>query len=139
MEMSNLKHLNYWYWLGSFMALIYGCNHLFRPHHIAQSWGLPSWQHEDTVDFARLLGVWILFQSIVAAVIAKELKDLKIRYYMTIAHVFKNLFAFLLRCQMWKTGRYPITPGFIMSTGADLLFTLGYGYFLVFPEKEKKN
>jgi hypothetical protein len=137
--MAELKYLNFWYWFGAILALFYGINHLSRPHSIAKAWGLPGWQHAETIDFVRLLGVWIFFQSIVATVIAKDLKDLKVRYSMTAAHVLKNLFAFLLRCQMWKSGRYPITTGFMMSTGADLLFVFGYGYFLVFPEKEAKK
>ena len=120
---NDLRGLNFWYWFGSLLALIYGINHLFRPNQIAQSWGLTAWSSEETIDFVRLLGVWILFQSLVAAVIAYYVKDVKIRYLLTVAHVFKNLGAFLLRCRMLMSGRYdPITTGFKISTFADLLF-----------------
>ncbi len=135
-----LTGLNFWYWFGSLLALIYGVNHLFRPDSIAKSWGLNSWQVEETRDFARLLGVWILFQSIIAFVVAKYVDNLQARYFITLAHVFKNFGAFLLRCRMWQSGRYdPITTGFMISTFADLIFTFGYGYYIVFPEKERSK
>ena len=132
----HLRELNSWYWLGSLVALGYGFNHLFRPEVIAHSWGLSNWAVEETVDFVRLLGVWILFQSIIAGIIAYFLKDIRTRYFLTVAHVFKNAVAFLLRLRMWTSGRYdPITSGFKISTFADLLFLFGYGYYVIFPEK----
>ena len=134
---NHLRGLNFWYWLGALLALTYGFNHLFRPEVIAQSWGFSNWAVEETVDFVRLLGVWILFQSFIAGIIAYSLKDIRIRYFLTVAHVFKNAAAFLLRLRMWTSGRYdPITSGFKISTFGDLLFAIGYGYFLIFPEKE---
>ena len=128
--------LNSWYWLGSVMALVYGGIHVTHPHYLAASWGVKggTWDPQ-TADFVRLLGVWILFQSMIAAVVPVYVKDFEVRYYITIAHVFKNLAAFLLRVGMWYSGRYdPIYRGFIVSTAADLIFAAGYGYFLIFPE-----
>jgi hypothetical protein len=134
----HLSALNRWYWFGSLLALVYGYKHVFDPHSIASSWGRSHWQHEETVDFVRLLGVWIIFQSIVAACIARCIKNVEYRYYLTIAHAFKNFAAFWLRVYMWSSGRYdPITTGFMVSTFADLLFSFGYGYFMAFPEKSK--
>jgi hypothetical protein len=129
--------LNAWYWFGCIAALLYGIKHLSDPNDIARSWGLTQFS-DVTQDFARLLGVWILFQSGVAAITASHIKDLQSRYYMTVMHVFKNFVAFLVRCHMWRSERYPITNGFMLSTFADLLFSVGYGYYVVFPEREKK-
>jgi hypothetical protein len=135
--------LNLWYGFGSILALVYGFNHLFRPHTIATSWGKSQgrWQSEETVDFIRLLGIWILFQSFIALVVALRVKDIKIRYYITLVHVFKNFGAFVLRVMMWRSGRYGVvvTSGFQLSTFGDLLFVLGYGYFILFPEKISKD
>ena len=118
------------------MGFLYGTVHLVFPNKIAVAWGKSSWS-DETQDFARLLGVWIIFQSIVAWVVASMVKDARTRHWITVAHVFKNFFAFLVRCTMWVSGRYALTFGFKVSAYADLLFTLGYGYYLVFPELSK--
>jgi len=128
--------LNGWYWFGGGLGFMYGCIHLFYPDQIALSWGRDPWS-DDSKDFARLLGCWILFQSFVAWIIASKVEDKGSRYWFTVVHVFKNLLAFLLRCSMWKSGRYLITTGFKASTYGDLLFVLGYGYYVLFPESKK--
>ena len=123
------------------MALIYGCVHVINPDLLALSWGVENktWDPK-TADFAKLLGVWILFQAWIAAIVPLYIKDLEGRYAITCAHVFKNTFAFVLRCAMWSSGRYnPITIGFVLSAFADLVFSVGYGYFLIFPEMEKST
>lgn len=127
--------LNTWYWLGGAVGFAYGFTHLLNPDLIASSWGKAAWS-EETKDFARLLGVWILFQSFIAWVVAGIVKDRKSRYWITIAHVFKNFFAFLMRCSMWNSGRYPITTGFKISAYGDLIFALGYGLYVLFPESD---
>ncbi len=133
--------LNSWYWLGSVMALVYGVIHVARPDHLAASWGVEGgvWSPQ-TADFARLLGVWILFQSVIAAIVPTYVKDLETRYYITCAHVFKNLAAFFLRVGMALSGRYNLhSTGFRVSIAADLIFTAGYGYYLIFPESKNKK
>lgn len=130
--------LNAWYWFGGAVGFFYGFVHVLNPNLIASSWGKGSFSNE-TIDFARLLGVWIIFQSIVAWTVAAVVKDRKSRYWITVAHVFKNFAAFVLRCMMWSSERYSITSGFKASTYGDLFFTFGYCYYVVFPEKSTSH
>lgn len=78
------------------MASLYGSIHVIDPEAIAQSWGRTNWNNE-TEDFIRLLGVWILFQACIAVIVPLFIKDINMRYYITVAHMTKNLGAFILR------------------------------------------
>ena len=121
------------FWLGSIIAMFYGYLHILDPSMLSKSWGLPSNFSDETSDFVRLLGIWILFQSLVAATIPLFVNDMKTKLIFAWIHVLKNFGAFFLRYRMYISGRYSSyinllepTQGFMYSLYADLFFGLLY-------------
>ena len=115
------------YYFGSAMAFGYGILHLFQPLVLIESWGIKHIVSDETYDFMNLLGVWILFQSLIASAIPLYITNPKVKKIFTWIHVFKNALAFLIRYKMFLSGRYhPITTGFAFSLAADGIFAIGY-------------
>jgi hypothetical protein len=117
--------------LGFFAALFYGITHLCYPNLVAMSWGLSEPWQSETKDFVQLLGIWILFQSMVALTIPVFVKDLNVKFLFTLIHVIKNLGAFVVRYRMQERYYFKnlseTTNGFKISLYADLFFAIIYG------------
>ena len=129
----SVSFLDLSFWLGSIIAMFYGYLHLLDPNMLSKSWGLTNKFSEETSDFVRLLGIWILFQSFIAATIPLFVQDTKLKLIFAWIHVFKNFGAFILRYRMYLSGRYSNyinllepTKGFMYSLYADLFFGILY-------------